>query len=37
MLHSAEACGVVIPDERVADAWAEIAARYEDPLALHRR
>ena len=36
VLHSAEACGVVIPDEQVADAWAEIAARYEDPLALHK-
>ncbi|WP_226685745.1 nitrogen fixation protein NifM [Stutzerimonas stutzeri] len=36
VLHSAEACGVVIPDEQVDEAWAQIAARYEGPLALRK-
>ncbi len=36
VLHSAEASGVVIPDEQVDEAWTQIAARYEDPLALRK-
>ncbi|WP_028240759.1 nitrogen fixation protein NifM [Stutzerimonas azotifigens] len=36
VLHSPEACGVVIPPEQVDDAWAAIVSRYETPDELHR-
>lgn len=36
VLHSAEACGVVIPAEQIEEAWKAILARYDDRAALSR-